>query len=488
MAATPTFFWHDYETFGINPKQDRPAQFAGIRTDAELNEIGEPVELFCQPSDDFLPDPVSVLITGITPQMARERGVPEPEFVARIHAELATPGTCGLGYNTLRFDDELTRHLFWRNLYDPYGREWQNGGSRWDLLDCVRATFAFRPKGIEWPRHEDGRVSFKLEQLTAANGLAHEAAHDALSDVRATIAFARLIRERQPRLFDFCYRLRKKDQVATEIGALDGHAFLHVSGMYPTEHGCLAPVAAVGWHPTNKNELAVWDLRHDPSELFELDAEQIRRRMFTRSADLAEGETRLPVKTIHLNKSPVVVGNLRTLSAERAEQLQLDMGLAQQHAERLATLLQQHGKTLNQTLRQVYSRDAAPANGPRDVDSALYDGFVGDGDKRKLDKLRDMDGLSLARSATGFDDARLEEVLFRYRARNWPATLNQAEQIRWRQHRSERLIDGGHGGLSRTALAARLAELRQAHADDARAQALFQAIEEFADQQCQDLA
>ncbi|HEY9104114.1 exodeoxyribonuclease I [Chitinimonas sp.] len=488
MAATPTFFWHDYETFGINPKQDRPAQFAGIRTDAELNEIGEPVELFCLPSDDFLPDPVSVLITGITPQIARERGVPEPEFVARIHAELAAPGTCGLGYNTLRFDDELTRHLFWRNLYDPYAREWQNGGSRWDLLDCVRATFAFRPEGIAWPRHEDGRVSFKLEQLTAANGLAHEAAHDALSDVRATIAFARLIRERQPRLFDFCYRLRKKDQVANEIGALDGHAFLHVSGMYPTEQGCLAPVAAVGWHPTNKNELAVWDLRYDPSELFELDAEQIRRRLFTRSTDLAEGETRLPVKTIHLNKSPVVVGNLRTLSTERAEQLQLDMAQAQQHAERLAVLLQQHGKTLNQTLRQVYSRDAAPGGGPRDVDGALYDGFVGDGDKRKLDKLRDMDGLSLARSASGFDDARLEEVLFRYRARNWPATLSEAEQARWRQHRSERLIDGGHGGLSQATLAARVAELRQEHADDARAQALLTAVEEFAEQQCQDLA
>ncbi|GAB3242379.1 exodeoxyribonuclease I [Chitinimonas naiadis] len=486
MAQTPTFFWHDYETFGINPKQDRPAQFAGVRTDMDLNVVGEPVEFFCQPSDDFLPDPVSVLITGITPQMAQARGIPEHEFVARIHAELAAPGTCGLGYNTLRFDDELTRHLFWRNLYDPYAREWQNGGSRWDLLDCVRATFAFRPEGINWPRHEDGRVSFKLEQLTAANGLAHETAHDALSDVLATIAFARLIKTQQPRLFDFCYRLRKKDAVTAEIGSLDGHPFLHVSGMYPTAQGCLAPVASLAWHPTNKNELAVWDLQYDPAELFDLNAEQIRSRLFTRSADLAEGETRLAIKTIHINKAPVVVGNLKTLSAERSEQLQLDMGKAQQHARQLAGLLQTHGKSFASTLRQVYSRDGAPS-GPRDVDAALYDGFVGDGDKRKLDKLQGLSGTQLAGTASSFDDARLEEVLFRYRARNWPDTLSETERARWQQHRSERLIDGGHGGLHRAGLAEKLAQLRLERAAEPQALALLDAVAEFAEQQCQGL-
>ena len=476
-----TFFWHDYETFGIDPKLDRPAQFAGVRTDLELNPIGEPVELFCQPSDDFLPDPVSVLITGITPQQARERGVGEPEFVGRIHAELAQPGTCGLGYNTLRFDDELTRHLFWRNLYDPYGREWQNGGSRWDLLDCVRAAFAFRPEGIHWPRHEDGRVSFKLEQLTQANGLAHAAAHDALSDVYATIAFAKLVKTQQPRLFDFCFKLRKKDAVAAEIGLLDGHAFLHVSGMYPTAQGCLAPVAALGWHPSNKNELAVWDLQYDPTELFDLDAEQIRTRMFTRSADLAEGVTRLPVKTIHLNKSPVVVGNTRTLTAERAEQLQLDMKLAQQHAATLATLLQQHGKRLGNTFKQVYSRDTPLAR--RDIDAALYEGFIGDGDRRRLDKARQASPQDLAGMAVSFDDERLGELLFRYRARNWPDSLSENERARWQAHRSERLLDGAHGGLSLAELDAKLSALRLERADEPAALALLDAVAAFAKEQ-----
>ncbi|QDQ27431.1 exodeoxyribonuclease I [Chitinimonas arctica] len=482
---TPSFFWHDYETFGIKPQIDRPAQFAGVRTDLDLNIIGEAVEYFCQPSDDFLPDPVSVLITGITPQMAAQRGMPEYQFVARIHAELSAPGTCGVGYNTLRFDDELSRHLFWRNLYDPYGREWQNGGSRWDLLDCARAAFAFRPEGINWPSHEDGRVSFKLEQLTQANGLAHAAAHDALSDVHATIAFARLIKTLQPRLFDFCFKLRKKDAVAAEIGPLDGHAFLHVSGMYPTAQGCLAAVAAIGAHPVNKNELPVWDLQHDPAELFDLSADQIRTRLFARSADLADGVTRLPVKSIHLNKSPVVVGVLKALTAERAEQLQFDLDLARRHARQLAGLLVQHGKQLADTLKQVYQRDAAlPA---RDVDAALYDGFLGDADRRRLDPLRALKASELAGMAVSFDDKRLHELLFRYRARNWPETLSPAEQARWRIHRAERLIDGAHGGLTLAALSESIAGLRQERADDTAALALLEQVERFASMQCAGL-
>ena len=215
-----SFFWHDYETFGRVPRRDRPAQFAGVRTDAQLNEIGAPVMLYCQPAPDTLPDPESCLLTGITPQHCLAQGVNEHAFAGAVLAALGQPGTVGVGYNTIRFDDEVTRHLFWRNLIEPYGREWQNNCGRWDLLDTVRCAYALRPDGLQWPRHDDGRVSFKLEHLTVANGLVHEAAHDALSDVRATIAMARLVRDRQPKLFDFCFKLRKKEAVWAEIGQI----------------------------------------------------------------------------------------------------------------------------------------------------------------------------------------------------------------------------------------------------------------------------
>src|SRR5688572_7159303 len=214
-----TFFWHDYETFGRDPRRDRPAQFAGVRTDEDLNEVATPLVHYCKPSPDVLPDPESCLLTGILPQHAAARGIPEHAFAAAVEAALSESGTIGAGYNSIRFDDEVTRFLLWRSLRDPFGREWQNRCGRWDLLEVVRCAWALRPDGIEWPRHADGRPSFKLTDLTAANGLAHDAAHDALSDVRATIALARLIKARQPRLWAFCLKLRDKQAVWDEIGS-----------------------------------------------------------------------------------------------------------------------------------------------------------------------------------------------------------------------------------------------------------------------------
>ncbi len=441
-----SFFWHDYETFGRVPRRDRPAQFAGVRTDAELNEIDAPVMLHCQPAPDFLPDPEACLLTGILPQACLAQGVPEHAFAAVIERELGQPGTVGVGYNSIRFDDEVTRHLFWRCLIDPYAREWQNECGRWDLLDVVRCCWALRPEGIEWPKHEEGeargRPSFKLEHLTRANGLVHEAAHDALSDVRATIAMARLIKARQPKLWDFCLRLRRKDEVVKEMAIAQGQGlpFLHISGMYGVERGCMAIVWPLSPHPTNKNEVIVWDLAHDPAELFTLGVEAVRRRMFSKADELPEGETRLPIKTIHINKSPIVIGNLKTLNAATAQKWGLDIDAALRHAQPAA----RHGGTLAGLWPAVFERPK-PEQAP-DVDEDLYGGFVGNEDRRTLQRVRTLSPEQLAAKRPAFSDPRLDELLFRYRARNFPATLSEPEQAQWQQHRAHRLHDGAGGG------------------------------------------
>ena len=440
--STHTFLWHDYETFGIQTRRDRPAQFAAIRTDAELNEIGTPIMLYCQPANDYLPDPQSCLITGITPQYCLEHGVPEHEFAAQIEQAFATSGTVGVGYNTIRFDDEITRFLFWRNLIDPYAREWQNQCGRWDLIDVVRMTYALRPEGIAWPLQDDGKPSFRLELLTAANGIAHAAAHDALSDVRATIALARLIRSKQPKLFDFCFALHKKDRAAAEIGLPQQRPFLHVSGMFGTERGCLGIMWPLAVHPTNKNEVIAWDLAHDPSALRALDAATIRTRLFSKSADLPEGVTRLPIKTIHLNKSPMVVGNLKTLTAERAAHWQIDLDTAMQHAQQAAAL-----PDLSAIWQQVFKREAEATP---DVDEDLYGGFIGNGDRRILTQLRTLTPEKLALAPLQCDDGRLKELVFRYRARNFPQTLTAAELQRWEEYRRSRLFDGVDGARNIT--------------------------------------
>ncbi len=474
-----TFFWHDYETFGANTRRDRPAQFAGIRTDAELNEIGEPLMLYCQPAPDYLPDPESCLITGITPQVCLERGVPEHEFAARIEAELARPGTIGVGYNTIRFDDEITRFMFWRNLIDPYAREWQNQCGRWDLLDVVRMAYALRPDGIVWPKKEDGSPSFKLEHLSKANGLVHEAAHDALSDVRATIALARLVRERNPKLFDFALSLHKKDRVATELRlpatAITARPFLHVSGMFPAERGCLAVMWPLAGHPTNKNELLAWDLAHDPAELATLNAEEIRTRLFTRTADLPEGVARLPVKTVHLNKSPMVVGNVNTLTPALAQRWGIDLAQAARHTEAARTL-----PDMSAIWSAVFARPAEPAP---DVEQDLYGGFVGNEDRRRLNHLRTLGGEPLARANVGFDDPRLAELLFRYRARNFPDTLSAEEQARWLAHRTACLLEGQGGALTVQALFDRIDALSEQadEREDERAQEILGALYDYAE-------
>ncbi|MEJ8856352.1 exodeoxyribonuclease I [Variovorax robiniae] len=471
-----TFLWHDYETFGANVRRDRPAQFAGIRTDAELNEIGEPLMLYCKPAPDFLPSPESCLITGITPQTCLERGIPENEFAARIEQVFSQPGTIGVGYNTIRFDDEITRFMFWRNLIDPYAREWQNDCGRWDLLDVVRLTYALRPDGIQWPLKADGKPSFKLEDLARANGLVHEAAHDALSDVRATIALARLIRSRQPRLFDFALRLHKKDQVAVELGfpttRETARPFLHVSGMFPVERGCLAVMWPLASHPTNKNELLAWDLAHDPSELPNIDVAILRQRLFSRTADLPEGMTRLPVKSIHLNKSPMVVGNRKTLVPEMAQRWQIDMDQAMRHAEIAAGL-----PDMSAIWPEVFKRPSV--EGKPDVDEDLYGGFVGNADRRRLNQLRSLSGADLAHARTGFDDARLEELLFRYRARNFADTLDAEESERWEAHRAAKLIEGEGGALNVDQYFAEIDTL--AATADERAEAILGELYEYAE-------
>jgi exodeoxyribonuclease I len=443
--STHTFLWHDYETFGLNTRRDRPAQFAGIRTDADLNEVGDVIELYCQPSLDYLPDPSSVWLTGITPQRCLERGLPEREFAARIEAALAEPGTIGVGYNTLRFDDEVTRHLFWRNLMDPYAREWRNQCGRWDILDLVRAAYALRPEGIVWPQHQEGehqgKPSFKLEHLTAANGLAHEAAHDALSDVRATIALARLIKQQQPKLFDYYLALHKKDRVAQELKLpttqAQAKAFIHVSGMFASEHGCLAVMWPLATHPSNKNELIAWDLREDPSVLADLKADAIRERLFTKQADLPPGAMRLPIKTVHLNKSPFVLGKLATLTPALADKWHIDTAMCMVHASKAQAL-----PDLSAIWPEVFAKKASPPNALADVDEALYDGFVGDADRRRLEHVRHMSPEQLAQQNPGFDDPRLEELFWRYRCRNAYRYLDENTQAEWRAHCQSRILSG----------------------------------------------
>ncbi|SDH93965.1 Exodeoxyribonuclease I subunit C [Pseudomonas flavescens] len=416
-----SLFWYDYETTGIDPRRDRPLQVAGIRTDEQLNEIEAPVNLYCRPSDDILPHPAACLITGIGPERLAREGVSEAEFMTRVHAELARPGTCGVGYNSLRFDDEVTRYSLYRNFFDPYAREWQGGNSRWDLIDMLRTAYALRPEGIEWPQDETG-VSLKLERLTAANGIEHGQAHDALSDVRATIALARLMRQRQPKLYDYLYELRGKQRVLDQIRLLQ--PMVHVSGRFSGARHYLGIVLPLAWHPRNRNALIVCDLHLDATPLLDEEGAALRRRLYSRRDQLAEGELPVPLKLIHINRCPVVAP-LSVLRPEDCQRLQLDKADYSSRAQRLIDGQPQW----QDKLPQVYEEDSFAA--VSDPEQQLYDGFIGDRDRRLCEQVRTSEPQQLATQRWPFDDQRLPELLFRYRARNFPGTLNAEEQARW---------------------------------------------------------
>ncbi|MFZ2407065.1 MAG: exodeoxyribonuclease I, partial [Methylobacter sp.] len=415
------------------PRRDRAVQFAGIRTDFDFNIVDDPLVVYCKPAADCLPHPEACLITGITPQLAEQKGVCEAEFIRLIHQQLAQPNTCTLGYNSLRFDDEVTRNCLYRNFYDPYTREWQNGNSRWDLIDVVRAARALRPEGIVWPVNEEGGPSFRLDQLTLANNIAHESAHDALSDVYATLAVTRLVKQAQPKLYQFLLQHRVKTEALNLLQFGSFKPVVHISGKYPAVKNCLAVVLPVCKHPTNTNGMIVYDLSVDPESMLSLSVEEIQQRIFTATADLPEGVARIPLKTVHINKCPVLAP-VSVIRPEDAQRLGIDLALCHGHIGKIKA-----ASGLADKLAAVFSGQAY-AEQDSDPDLEIYSGgFFSENDKKLMAKIRLMPPEQLAGSTFKFTDSRLPEMLFRYRARNYPETLNADELRRWNKFCADRL-------------------------------------------------
>lgn len=432
MQSDFSFFIYDFESFGINPASDRPAQFAGIRTDAHFNIIGEPVMLYCKQTNDYLPSPGAVLVTGITPQECNEKGVSEPEFAARILAEFSQPNTCIMGFNNIRYDDEMTRYTFYRNFIDPYEYSYKNGNSRWDLLDIVRACYALRPEGINWAYDEDGMPSFRLEKLTQANGIEHSNAHDAMADVYATIAMAKLIKEKQPKLFQYFFTHRDKKSLAELIDTATLTPLVHVSGMLGNYRGNTSWVVPLAWHPSNQNAVIVCDLARDISDLFSKSAVELREILYTPKVELeAQGILPVPLKLVHINKCPILAP-AKTLLPENAQRLGINRDFCLQNLAKL------HQVNIRDKVIEIFNDDRS-FEPSEDVETELYSGFFGYNDKNNMAILRDLPPEKLADHQLTFQDKRIESLLFHYRARHFYKTLTRTEQLQWQRYRRRKL-------------------------------------------------
>ncbi len=462
-----SFLWYDYETSGRNPRRYRPVQFAGVRTDENLKVTGEPVVCYCRSTPDQLPEPGASLVHGFSPSHLEQHGLSEAEFAHRIHKELSQPGTCSVGYNAIRFDHEHTRFLFYRNLLDPYAWHWRDGNTRWDLIDLFRAAYALRPDGVAWPVKEDGRPSFRLQDLAAANGIGgHGAAHEALADVHTMIDLVRLVRDSQPRLFEWALRIRSKNAVAAAMRRED--RFVWVASLFQGR-GCAAPVFRIGTRPDNPNAVIAFDLAQDPSEFLGLSAEALRDKLFSPGS-------RSPVCVVKGNRCPFVAP-YNVLTDEVMDRLGLDADALEKHYGLLRA-----DASLRANVLAAYA-PPAPAEGVRealDADEALYEGFPPDRDRNMLVRLREEDWTFAAAGDVEFEDPRLKELLFRYRARNFFDDLGTEEQDRWRAHcRARHLTPGDDDRTALDAYHEEIDELRRKRGDAPDKAALLDDLERY---------
>lgn len=452
-----TFYFYDLETSGINARAQRIMQFAGQRTDADFNPIGEPDNWLVALTDEVLPDPEAILVTGITPQKAKEEGYTEAEFLKLFTEQVCQPDTVIVGYNSVRFDDEFMRATLWRNFYDPYEWQWQDGRSRWDLLDVVRMVRALRPEGIAWPIDKDGKPTNRLELLTKENGLGHDNAHDALSDVYATIAVAKLIKEKQSKMFEYLLNMRSKKAVLDLVRAEDPQPFLYTSGRYASEHQKTTAAIVVG--QVEHGNVLVYDLRIDASQFDGLSDDVLREQLFTRNKETGQ----LPVKVLKPNACPAVAP-LGVLDAGAAESIhlttdQVTSNLTKLRASGLAAKISNLYETFNSARREKFS-DAD------DPDAQLYDGFIPDKDKSLSRAVRSADANELADFNPEFADERLVALLPRYKARNYRQSLSESERVAWDEYKARRITQGMYGQLSLAHYGERLAELAQIKTDE----------------------
>lgn len=406
-------------------------QFAGIRTDENFQQIGEPHNILVKLNDDTLPSPDAVMVTGITPQMTLSDGYTEAEFAKLLVEEVFTPDTVTVGFNNIRFDDEFIRALLWRNFYDPYEWAWKDGRSRWDLLDVVRMTRALRPDGINWPV-VDGVATNRLELLSKENGLVHTKAHDALSDVEALIGVTKLLQTKQPQLFDYLLTLRDKKEIKKLVNLDDKKPFVYVSGRYDSEFN-KATVAFQLTSAPNGNVL-VYDLRYDPSDFVQLSKKELEKKIYASWEERkAEGFVKLPVKQLQYNRAPAVAP-LGVLAAEDGwKKIGLDQATVQTHMQ---TLLSH--PDFAETLRSIFENKPEWKKLP-DPEGQLYDGFLNDRDKLRVEAVRNADEKTLADFQPEFQDERLPGLLLHYKARSFPKTLSQDEQATWEAWRETHL-------------------------------------------------
>jgi exodeoxyribonuclease-1 len=427
-----TFFFYDLETSGLSAQEDRIMQFAGIRTDMDLNQIDEPFNMLVKLNDDTLPSPEALMVTGITPQQTVDDGYSEAEFSRILASDVFKPDTIIVGFNNIRFDDMFIHHLLWRNFYDSYEWSWKEGRSRWDLMDVVRMTRALRPEGIEWPVDEKGEPTNKLELISKANNIGHFKAHDALSDVQALIAITKLIRDKQPQLYEYLLKMRDKKEIKKLVNLDNKQPFVYVSGRFDSAFNKATVVFPL---TSGKNgNVVVYDLRCDPTPFLNLNQIDLAKKLYaTWQERQADDFVKIPVKELQYNRAPAVAPLSVLTQTDGWNKIKLDEITIENNKKILLSApgFAENIRTVFEN-REEYKKSSDP-------EAQLYDGFVPDIDKLRIETVRNATERELADFHPSFTDERLDPLLLHYKARNFPKSLAEDEVTEWEKWRVARI-------------------------------------------------
>lgn len=415
------FIFYDYETFGTNTALDKPAQFSSITTDDNFNIIGKVKVLYCYPPIDYLPNPESILITGITPQYTQLKGLNESMFSKKINDIFIFGSACILGYNNINFDDEITRNIFYRNFIDPYSWSWIKNNSRWDILNVLRAYYALRPDTIKWPVNKEGFPSFKLQDITLENKIEHSKSHDATSDVYATIQLARIIRQCQPRLFNFLFKYKTKQNVLDFICANRDKPMLYVSSFFGSKCSYISIITFIERHKYNDNIAIACDLSKNIQDLINY----FKRTEFScLSKDILFKKGLI---LIYINKCPVLAP-ISVLRSKDLVRLKINLDSYQINHLKIKSNIWIFKKITDFLTEKNFFMSS------NNVDLQIYKNFLCNYDKSLVNEVRKTDPFYLSNKNLLFIDNRMKKLLFRYRARNYPETLKGYEQKIWKDH------------------------------------------------------
>jgi len=318
-----------------------------------------------------------------------------------------------------------------------------------------------------------------LNISATANHIEHLGAHEALSDVVATIGLARLIRDRQPRLFDWALKMRDQHHVMNLLNPAKPEALLHTSSRIPANRGCTTLVLPLSIYPDRKKSVIVYDLMTDPDALLNLTADEITDRLFTPASDLPEGVERIPLKAIHTNHVPMVAP-AATLKNVDCQRIGLDPERCFKHAEKLIQVLPQ----IRNKVMDVFK--PYPPGADTDPDQMIYSGgFFSNTDRRLMDKIRNTAPDKLTQLSWPFKDSRLKEMLFRYRARNFPATLSSDEYQLWQTQRLARLNrPADQRQLNPESFTTEISAARLSHTADSKALKILDQLEAWGNEVC----